>query len=881
MKKIDKRYNPNEYEEKWADFWVDNKTFNSNPDNSRDPYSIVIPPPNVTGILHMGHALNNVLQDIIIRVNKIINKNVMWQPGTDHGGIATQNVVERKLLAEGKSREDLGREKFLKRMWEWRYESGDTIINQLKRLGCGCAWDRLRFTMDEQCSKAVMEAFICLYEKGMIYRGSYLINWCPRCGTALSDIEVEHSEKKGKLWYIKYPVKGEKGKNIIVATTRPETMLGDTAVAVNPKDKRFKDLIGKKIVLPVIGREMEIIADEFVDPGFGTGMVKVTPAHDPNDFEMGKKHGLEFVKVIDEQGLMTEDAGEFKGQERFECRKNLVEKLEKEGLIEKIEDYDLSVGECYRCATIIEPLLSKQWFVKMKDLAAKAIKASEEKKVVFVPESWEKAYLHWLENLHNWCISRQIWWGHRIPVYYCEEGDCDPMVAREKPDKCPKCGSGNIRQDEDVLDTWFSSALWPFSTLRWPEKTEDLNYYFPTDVLVTGHEILYLWVARMVMMSLEFMGDIPFRNVYIHGMIRDKQGKKMSKSMGNIIDPLDIIKKFGTDSLRFALAKCAVPGRDMQLSEDDFIGARNFCNKIWNATRLILNDLEISEFREPDINELELADKWILFQTEKFIDEIKEEYLRFNNANAARLIYEFTWKYFCDWYLELAKLRLYSNNKEEKIKVETVLVNILVKILNIIHPIMPFISSQLWEYLAQEVSLPADNPLYFNGFDTKHSINFSQVEKMDMIMNIVSGIRNIRGEMGVQPSLKLSVKIKANQEGKKLIEEYSNYIRLLGGLENIEIGAKVSKGSSDAVVVAGDISVYVGLPGDLVEKELARLGKRIQEVKDQIEFSNRKLRNRDFIEKAPEEVVGKVKSKLEEYEKELQKLEKSLKQMNK
>lgn len=881
MKEIPKRYNPCDYEEKWAEFWVQNKVFASEPDR-RTPYSIAIPPPNVTGVLHMGHALNNVLQDVIIRAYKIMGKNTMWIPGTDHGGIATQNVVEKILLEQGKNREELGREKFLERMWKWKESSGGTIINQLKRLGCGCDWERLRFTMDEQCSLAVREAFVRLYNKGLIYRGEYMINWCPRCGTALSDIEVEHSQKNGNLWHIKYPFKKSKSKFIVVATTRPETMLGDTAVAVNPKDERYKKLVGKKLMLPVIGREIEIIADDFVDPGFATGMVKVTPAHDPNDFEIGRRHNLEFVKVIDGEGKMTNQAGEFRGQDRFECRKKLVNKLKKEGLLEKIEDYTYSVGECYRCQTVIEPLISMQWFVKMESLAKNAIKVSKEKKISFMPRRWEKPYLNWLENIHDWCISRQIWWGHRMPVYYCKgNNECPPIASRERPDKCPSCGSREIVQDEDVLDTWFSSALWPFSTLGWPDENKDMQYYYPTDVLVTGHEILYLWVARMVMMGLEMAGDIPFKSVNIHGIIRDEHGIKMSKSKGNIIDPLEIIKVHGTDALRFALVKSAVPGRDIQLSEDDFIGARNFCNKLWNATRLILSNISIKKLTKLDISKLELADKWILYETNRFTKEIKKGYMEFNNAHTARLIYDFTWKYFCDWYLELAKIRLYSDETDKR-DVEIILISSLIKILNLIHPIMPFISSQLWGYLKEEVELPAEDILDYNGLEIeKYDIKKSEAEKMNKLMEIISGIRNIRGENSIQPKIMLKAKIKASGEDEKLIKTYIEYVKVLGRLSDIEVGSEFQRNPDDTVVVIGQVSIFVSLPKELITQEMQRLVKRSREVKEQVELSNKKLRNRDFIEKAPEEVVTAAQKRVENFEQEFEKLEKNLTELKK
>ncbi len=879
MKEIPKRYAPEDYEKKWADKWLREKTFSSVPDE-RKPYTIVIPPPNVTGVLHMGHALNNVLQDIIIRFRRITGFNSMWLPGTDHGGIATQNVVEKMLLEEGLTRHDLGREKFLERMWRWKDESGGSIIGQLQRLGCGCDWDRLRFTMDPECSRAVKEAFIRLYEKGMIYRGEYMINWCPRCSTALSDIEVEHQEEKSSLWYIKYPLKGSPGEYVSVATTRPETMLGDTAVAVNPDDKRYSSLAGKKLLLPVIGRELEIISDSFVDSGFGTGAVKVTPGHDPNDFEMGRRHGLETVRVIDENARMTDEAGVFSGMDRYECRKKLVERLKDEGLIEKIEDYRLSAGRCYRCSTVIEPLISEQWFLKMKPLAEKALKASREGKVSFVPASWEKPYLNWLENIHDWCISRQIWWGHRIPVYYCSNEECPPVAAFEMPDKCPGCGSGDITQDEDVLDTWFSSALWPFSTLGWPDEGKDLKYYYPTDVLVTGHEILYLWVARMVMMGLEMMGEAPFENVDIHGIIRDEHGNKMSKSKGNVIDPLVIIEEFGTDALRFALAKSAVPGRDIQLSDDDFTGARNFSNKLWNAARLILANVEADDFGPLDETEdLELADRWILAQAERYAGETEKAYREFNTARACRLMYEFTWSLFCDWYLELVKLRLYGSKPGGK-TARKVLLNVLIRILGILHPVMPFITSQLWEYISAEAELPSESPLDYNCFSSPELEGTEEaMEKMKLIIDVVSGIRNIRGESGIQPSAGIRGAVRVSGAALDIINSHSDYIKLLAGLNEFEAGVDIKRGASDSVAVCGAATVYVRLPEELRKQEISRLSKRIKEVQGLLENANRKLSNRDFTSRAPEEVVEKARERAASFENELEKLEKTLEGM--
>lgn len=927
MKEIAKRYNPKEYEEKWAAFWVAEKVFASKPDG-RKPYTIVIPPPNVTGVLHMGHALNNVLQDIIIRFNKINNKNTLWMPGTDHGGIATQNVVEKILLKEGKTRHDLGREQFLNRMWAWKEESGDTIINQLKRLGCGCDWDRLRFTMDEGCSKAVQAAFIRLFEEGLIYRGNRMINWCPRCHTALSDIEVEHEEKESHLWYIKYPFSRGK-KYVTVATTRPETMLGDTAVAVNPKDKRYKDFIGKTVKLPLTDREIPVIGDEFVDMEFGTGAVKVTPSHDPNDRGIAERHPEIEQKyvVIDRDGKMTLLAGDkYAGLGRFECRKKIIADLK--SLLEKTEDYTHAVGVCCRCSSIIEPLDSLQWFLNMEEMSKAAADATRDGSVKFFPASWAKPYLNWLDNLKDWCLSRQIWWGHRLPIWYCLKCNGDDIFIhfneeyyskhedvlssgaaynelikiiskseifenvynvhineKVKPftdsGKCPDCGSSDIIQDPDVLDTWFSSALWPFSTFGWPDDNEDLKYYYPTDVLVTGHEILYLWVARMVMMGLKLKNDIPYHNVYIHGIIRDEYGNKMSKSKGNVVDPIETIEAYGTDSLRFLLAKAAVPGRDIQLSDDDFIGARNFCNKLWNASRLVINNMTIKELTRPDCKKMELADKWILKELAGFTAKIKKGYEEFNNAHSARQIYEFTWKYYCDWYIELAKISLYSI-PEKKETAEKVLLTVLLRILSMLHPIMPFITSQIWEHIKEIVKLPCDNILDFNGFDDlNYDFDNTELNSMNTLMDIISGIRNIRGENKIQPSVKLKVSIKADKNMLKLIDQYDDYIKVLGGVEELRTGEDLEKDENDAMAIIGKISVYVALPSEMKEQEQERIEKRIHEIKKLVDNAKKKLRNRDFMEKAPKEVVDAAKKRAEGYLHELKKIEKTMDMINK
>jgi len=706
MKELPKAYNPKDVEKEILTFWLEKKLYHAEIDNSKKPFVIVIPPPNITGALHMGHALNNTLQDVIIRVAKMKGFNALWVPGTDHGGIATQNVVERILLKQGKTKHDLGREKFLEFMWTWRKETGDTILHQLKYLGCLCDWERTRFTMDEVCSKAVYKAFKTLFEQGYIYRGERIVNWCPRCQTALADIEVEYKEEKSYLWYIKYPFKNKEG-SITVATVRPETMLGDTAVAVNPKDERYKNLIGEEVVLPLMNRVIKIIADDVVEPEFGTGAVKVTPAHDPTDFDIAQRHNLEVIKVIDENGKMI-NVGVYSGLDRFECRKKVVEDLKQQGLLEKIEDYTHNVGVCYRCGTVIEPLTSKQWFVRMKEIAKKAYNAISEGKVVYYPEVYKEYTLNWLENIKDWCISRQIWWGHRIPIWYCENETCEPIVSDTKPDKCPQCGTKNLVQDNDVLDTWFSSALWPFSVFSWgvDENNPELKYFYPTQILVTGYEILYLWVARMIMMGLHFLNEVPFREVYVHGIVRDIHGKKMSKSLGNVIDPLDIVEKYGTDALRFSLVSATTAGRDLHIAEESFVSSRNFMNKIYNMTRFIMLNIQEQDyenikswikdfsfnFNEPNFG---IAEHWILYELKNLVSNITELYKKYMLGNIANELYEFIWFKFCDWYLEVAKINL--QDKNSKVYTLGLLIFVLEKILKLLHPITPFFTEYVYQ----------------------------------------------------------------------------------------------------------------------------------------------------------------------------------------
>ena len=701
---MEKVYNSKDVERKWYKYWVENKTFSAKSDKNKKPFTIVIPPPNVTGSLHMGHALNNTLQDIIIRFKKLQGYNTLWVPGTDHGGIATQNVVEKLLKKEGKTKYDLGREKFLETMWKWRVETGDTILNQLKKLGCGLDWDRTAFTMDEERSKAVKKAFIKLYDKGLIYRGKRLVNWCTRCATALSDIEVEYENEKSSLWHIKYPLK-DSAEYIVVATTRPETMLGDTAVAVNPNDERYAYLIGKTIMLPLVDREIKIVADYVIDQSFGTGAVKVTPAHDATDNEIAKRNNLEAIEVIGINGKMINVPEKYAGLSVADAREAVVGDLQAQGLLINTEEYSHSVGRCYRCANTIEPLMSEQWFLNVSEMSKRAVNAANKEETKFYPASWKKPYVLWLENLRDWCISRQIWWGHRIPVYYCadEEGNktsCKPIASFETPAQCPLCKGTKFLQDDDVLDTWFSSALWPVSVFNWgsDENNEDLKYFYPTAVLVTGHEILYLWVARMVQFGLEFIDKIPYKDIFIHGIVRDKSGKKMSKSLGNVVDPLGVMDKFGTDALRFALAQAAAPGRDMQISDESFLAARNFANKIWNASRFIIMNLEgAGELGE--IKPSELADKWILAELAETSKKVKAAYEIYDIDAAARELYDFFWTKYCDWYIELSKIRIMSQDLAVKKQVLSILIYVLKAALQLLSPIMPFITAEIWETL--------------------------------------------------------------------------------------------------------------------------------------------------------------------------------------
>ena len=892
---IPKVYEPQKVEDKWYDYWLKHNLFSSTPRRSRQPFSIVIPPPNVTGILHMGHALNNTLQDVIIRFRGMQNYNTLWVPGTDHGGIATQNVVEKLLLAEGKTRHDLGREKFLERMWKWRKESGDIILSQLKRLGCSLDWSRTRFTMDDVCSRAVRHAFVELYNRGLIYRGKRLVNWCPRCQTALSDIEVEHEEEEGKLWHIKYPLKKPKKGGvsfIVVATTRPETMLGDVAVAVSPGDKRYENIVGEVIVLPIVNREIPVIEDEAVDPAFGTGAVKVTPAHDPTDFDIGARHKLESIVVIDTQGKMTKDAGSYAGIDRYAARKAVLGDLALHGLLLETTDHRHAVGRCYRCNTVIEPLISEQWFLKVEDMSRRAMEVVEQGKIKFYPDSWKGPYLSWLEKLKDWCISRQIWWGHRIPVYYCggkgapkkakdkRDSSCPPIAAVDRPTSCPECGGTVIEQDTDVLDTWFSSALWPFSVFGWPvDKTganqaaagaADSDYYYPTAVLVTGHEILYLWVARMVQMGLQLRGDVPFREVFIHGIVRDKNGKKMSKSLGNIIDPLEIMNKYGTDALRFSLAQSAAPGRDMQLSDDSFVSARNFANKIWNASRFVMMNIKSSDWQPGFLAvwPLELADVWILSQYRLLVKDVTDALAGYNIDTAARLLYEFFWSKYCDWYIEIAKIRLNGQDPETRRAALSVLLEVLAGTLRLLHPIMPFITEEIWDSLVKFKESSEDRPVSIMKYPwpeaDQSKVDTVAISKMELLQEIVTAVRTIRSEMNVPPGKSVSIHLNVNPLEQQVFSgEGAGYLKQLAKAQEILVGESLPRPAQSAMAVVSNVQLFVPLAGLIdLEKEKQRLLKEHKNAGMELERCKKNMENADFMKRAPQAEVDKMRQRM-------------------
>ena len=876
-KNISKTYEPQNFEKEIYQFWEKKKFFHADVDNENDPYSIVIPPPNVTGQLHMGHALDETLQDILIRYHRMRGFNTLWMPGCDHAGIATQARVEESLRNEGTNRYELGREKFLDRVWAWKEKFGNRITYQLRTLGSSCDWDRERFTMDEGCSKAVREVFVSLYEEGLIYRGTRITNWCPHCNTALSDIEVEHETEQGHLWHLRYPFEDGSGY-VEVATTRPETMLGDTGVAVHPEDDRYKNLVGKTLILPIVNRKIKLFADEYVDKEFGTGAVKVTPAHDPNDFEMGQRHNLEQVKVIENDGTMSEGLGKYSGLDRYECRKLIVEDLKAAGVLVSVEDHEHAVGHCSRCNTTVEPLISKQWFVKMDSLAKPAIEAVRDGRIKFVPDRFTKIYENWLENIRDWCISRQLWWGHRIPAWYCD--DCGKTsVSREDLKECPHCHSKNIRQDEDVLDTWFSSALWPFETMGWPEQTKELKKYYPTSVLVTGYDIIFFWVARMVMMGLKFGGDVPFRYVFIHGLIRDRYGRKMSKSLGNGIDPVEIIDQFGADTLRFMLITGNTPGNDMRFYEERVESARNFANKIWNASRYLLMNLEnFDENFKPSEENYTLADKWILSRLEKTRQGVTENLDKFELGEAARMIYEFLWSEYCDWYIELTKARLYGDDIQSKQTALYVLATVLEKTLRLLHPFMPFLTEEIWQKLPHE-----GQSIMIAKWVEESKVDESAEKSMNAIMETIKTIRNLRAEVGVQPKKQSEVILNVNDQSlAEVIKANEIYLNRLAAAEPIKfLQSNESKPDHALTGVAEGVEIFLPLAGLIdVEKEIARLQKELDKLQNGIKSTQAKLKNEKFISKAPENVVQAERDKLSAAEEKIKSVENRIKQLS-
>ncbi|HSB04146.1 MAG TPA: valine--tRNA ligase [Thermodesulfobacteriota bacterium] len=879
---LDKSYDPHRVEEKWYAYWEQKGYFRADENSPKPSYSIVIPPPNVTGVLHIGHALNNTLQDILVRFKRMKGCNALWVPGTDHAGIATQNVVEKQLASEGLDRHAMGREKFVERVWKWKAQSGGTIINQLKKLGASCDWSRERFTMDEGLSEAVQEVFIRLYREGLIYRSHYIINWCPRCQTALADLEVEHQETLGKLYHLKYPLKGE-DRYLVVATTRPETMLGDTAVAVNPVDKRYQADIGKKVILPVLGREISVIEDSYVDIEFGTGALKITPAHDFNDFEIGLKHGLEQIKVIDEEGRMRENTSIYQGLDRFECRRRILEDFEKEGVLLKTEDYRHMVGHCYRCKTIVEPNLSLQWFVKTKPLAQTAIEAVRERRTRIIPEVWEKTYYEWMENIRDWCISRQIWWGHRIPAWYCDACG-EVIVAKKAPKGCPKCGGDKLTPETDVLDTWFSSALWPFSTLGWPKETKELKRFYPTSVLVTGFDILFFWVARMMMMGLKFMGDVPFRDVYIHGLVRDERGEKYSKTKGNVVDPLDLIERYGADALRFTLAALTMPGSDLKLSEARTEGYRHFANKIWNASRFVLMNLE--DFKaealtlrvDPEV--YSLPDRWIRMRLNQVIRNVEESLEAYAFNEATHVLYQFVWHEFCDWYLELAKLYLYQEGDgRNRVLTQRTLLEVLDAILRLLHPFMPFITEEIWQQLLERNEGESIMIVEFPKPDERYE-DKKAADRMELIIEVITAIRNIRGEMNLPPSEQIDVLLRTkSEELEKRLRENQPFIHTLARVKEIKLGQDLEKPLYSAFVVVRDIEVFVPMDRSRMEEEVRRLQKEMAKIEKEMAFVGKKLSNERFLSKAPPEVVQEEQEKAFQYQVVRNKLEENLKKI--
>ena len=860
---MNKTYNPSEIEDRLYKKWLDKKYFHAEVDRSKKPFTIVMPPPNITGQLHMGHALDNTLQDILIRFKRMQGYNALWQPGTDHASIATEVKVTNKLREEGIDKEELGREGFLKRTWEWREEYGGRIVSQLKKLGSSADWDRERFTMDEGCSKAVQEVFIRLYEKGYIYQGSRIINWCPVCQTSISDAEVEYEDQAGHFWHINYPIVGT-DKCIEIATTRPETMLGDTAIAVHPDDERYKDLVGKMVLLPIVNKEIPIVADSYVDKEFGTGAVKITPAHDPNDFEVGKRHNLEEINILNDDGTINENGGKFEGMDRYEARKAIVKELEEGGYLVRIENHEHNVGTHDRCHTTVEPMVKKQWFVKMNEMAKPAIEAVKNGDLRFVPGHFDRTYLHWLENIRDWCISRQLWWGHRIPAYYCD--DCgEIVVAKETPSVCPKCGCTHFTQDEDTLDTWFSSALWPFSTLGWPDKTEDLDYFYPTNVLVTGYDIIFFWVIRMVFSGYEQTGKCPFSDVLIHGLVRDEQGRKMSKSLGNGIDPLEIIDQYGADALRLTLVTGNAPGNDMRYSEKKIIASRNFANKVWNASRFMLMNIEKADLSNVSLDDLTPADKWILSKANSLVKEVTDNMENYDFGVAVSKLNDFIWEEFCDWYIEMVKPRLYNEEDTTKAAALFTLKKVLTISLKLLHPYMPFITEEIFCSLQDEEEsiMVSDWPVFEEAFDFKAEEN-----EVEIIKNAVRNIRNLRADMNVPPSKKASVYVVSEKEEvRKVFEDSRVFFATLGYASEVHVQADKVGIADDAVsTVIPDAVIYMPFAELVdVEKEIARLEKEAKRLEGEIKRAKGMLSNEKFISKAPAAKVEAEKEKLEKY----------------
>ncbi len=855
MDQLEKIYSPKEVEERWGKYWDENRLFHGDETSTKKPFSIVIPPPNVTGSLHMGHAFNNTLQDVLARWKRMLGFEVLWQPGTDHAGIATQNVVERQLHAEGINRQEIGREEFIKRVWKWREESGGTINHQLSKLGSSLDWERDRFTMDEGLSKAVREVFVSLYEDGLIYKGDYIINWCPRCTTALSDLEVEHQETQGHLYNIKYQFKNSKN-SLTIATTRPETLLGDSAVAVNPKDERYQSMIGETLILPLLGRELPLIGDNYVDSSFGSGALKVTPAHDPNDFELGRRHDLELINVMNPDGSMNEAAGPlYQGLDRFTCRQKLVENLKIQNFLESIEEHTHSVGHCYRCHTVVEPYVSTQWFVKTKPLAKSAIEAVKSGRIHIVPKLWENTYFNWMENIRDWCISRQIWWGHQIPAWNCPA--CKKItVARETPKVCSHCEEGDLIQEVDVLDTWFSSALWPFSTLGWPEQTQTLKKFYPTSVLCTGFDILFFWVARMIMMGIRFMDNIPFHSVYIHALIRDSEGQKMSKTKGNVIDPLTMMDKYGTDALRFTLAAFAAQGRDIKLSEERIEGYRNFCNKLWNASRFVLMNLDDYDgtYKLIPNEERPASHRWILSRLNEACREVNHALEEFKFNDAASSIYKFIWNEYCDWFLELSKPHLYGGNDRKE--TQNILVYVLENCLRLLHPFMPFITEEIHSKLPGTTGSMMENtfPEY-----KENNVDLEAEKTFSTVINVIDCVRNVRGEMNLNPGLNLDLLIRTRHDHEvTTLNNNTQYINSLGRANLIKSGPTVKKPRVSISSVCGEMDIFIPLEGKInFTEEKNRVEKELNKIEKDIIVLVKKLSNKNFIDKAPPEVIEK------------------------